>query len=65
MLSELNLTADFEHVRDLQEISRYGVMGMPVLIINGSVVASGSAPPKARLKIWIEKAASEQKQKQS
>lgn len=61
ILSELNLAADFEHVKEVREISQYGIMGMPALIINGVTVSSGSAPPKARLKIWIEKAASGQK----
>ena len=56
VLSELNLVADFEHVRDLLEIGQYGVMGTPALVINGKVIASGSVPPKAQLKIWIERA---------
>ena len=58
VLSELNLVADFEHVRDLLEIGHYGVMGTPALVINEKVITSGSVPPKAQLKIWIERAAS-------
>jgi len=63
VLSELNLSADFEHVKDVREISRYGIMGMPALIINGALVASGSAPSNAKIKQLIENAMSKQKQK--
>jgi len=52
-LSEINLTADVEHVRDLKEIGTYGVMGMPGLIINGKVMAVGKVPPKAKIKKWL------------
>ena len=57
ILPELSLVADFEHVRDLLEIGQYGVMGTPALVIDGKVITSGSVPPKAQLKIWIERAA--------
>lgn len=38
------MPADIEHVRDLKEISRYGVMGFPALVINREVKAVGSIP---------------------
>ena len=50
VMAELNAPADLEHVRDLKEIGRYGVMGMPALVINGKVKSVGSVPPKNRLK---------------
>jgi small redox-active disulfide protein 2 len=53
VLSEINLTADVEHVRDLKEIGTYGVMGTPGLIINGKVMAVGRVPPKAKIKKWL------------
>jgi len=57
MMTELNIAAGLEHVRDPLEIANFGVMGMPALIINGEVKASGSVPPKSRLKEWLLEAA--------
>ena len=34
VLSELNLAADFEHVTDIKEIARYGILQSPALVIN-------------------------------
>jgi hypothetical protein len=56
-MAELNIAAGFEHVRDPLEISNFGVIGMPALIINGEVKASGSVPPKSKLKEWLLEAA--------
>ena len=53
MMAELNIAADLEHVRDPLEIGNFGVIGMPALIINGEVKASGSVPPKSKLKEWL------------
>ena len=53
VLSELDLPADLEHVRDFQEISKYGVMGTPALLINGKVMCVGRVPPKLRIKEWL------------
>lgn len=54
VLSENGILAELEHVRDLEEIGRYGVMGMPALIINGIVKAVGIVPSKSRIKNWLE-----------
>ena len=56
-MAELNIAAGFEHVRDPLEIGNFGVIGMPALIINGEVKASGSVPPKSKLKEWLLEAA--------
>jgi len=53
VLSEINLSADVDHVRDIKEIGTYGVMGTPALIINGKVMAVGKVPAKAKLKKWL------------
>jgi len=53
---QLDLAADLEHVRDIKEIGKYGVMGMPALLINGKVLSVGRVPPKAKLKEWLEEA---------
>jgi hypothetical protein len=56
ILSELNIKGDIEHVRDIKEIGRYGVMGSPALLINGQVMAVGKIPPKLRLIEWLKEA---------
>ena len=40
-LAELNRAADVEYVTDLQKIMEAGVMSMPALAVNGTIVSSG------------------------
>ena len=54
VVSQLQLKAGIEHVRDIKEIGRYGVMGMPGLIINGEVKSVGRVPSRASLIQWLE-----------
>jgi small redox-active disulfide protein 2 len=56
VLTELKLEADFEHVTDIKEIARYGVLQSPALLINGNIMAKGSVPGKSQLVEWIRKA---------
>lgn len=58
VLSEMNQAADLEHVRDIKEIAKYGVMGMPALIINGRIMGWGNPPSKSKIKAWLEEALS-------
>ncbi len=53
VLSELNLPADVEHVKDMNEIASYGVFSMPVLIINDEVKSVGKLPTRDALKKWL------------
>ena len=46
VLAELNLAADFEHVTDIKEIARYGVMQSPALLINQNIIAGGRFPAR-------------------
>jgi len=55
-MSEINLIADIEHVRDIKEIGKYGVMGSPALLINGKVKSVGKVPPKNKLQEWLKEA---------
>jgi len=57
LLSELNLPASIEHVRDLKEIARYRIMATPALLINGKVLAKGTVPAKDKIKKWLTEAA--------
>ena len=53
LLSELNLPASLEHVRDMQQIAGYGIMTTPALLINGQVLAKGTLPAKAKMRKWL------------
>jgi small redox-active disulfide protein 2 len=53
-LAEMDLSADLEHVRDLKEIGRYGVMGTPAVIINGKVKCVGSVPHREKIIQWLK-----------
>jgi len=56
VLAEMKLEADMEHVREVKEIGKYGVMGMPALIINDKAVCVGKVPPRYKIKEWLENA---------
>ena len=60
VVSQIQITADIEHVRDIKEIGRWGVMGSPALVINGKVKSVGKIPPRARLIQWLEEANAQQ-----
>lgn len=53
VLTEIDLPAGVDHVTDIKEIARYGVMGSPALLINGKAVAVGTVPPRERVKKWL------------
>jgi small redox-active disulfide protein 2 len=55
-VSELDLPAGIDHVRDIREIGKYGVMGSPALIINGKVTAVGRVPMRNEIKKWLKEA---------
>ncbi len=50
VVAELGLPADIEHVTDLKEIARLGVVSTPALMINDELKAMGHAPSKDKLK---------------
>jgi small redox-active disulfide protein 2 len=54
VLAEMNLAADLEHVRDIKEIGRYGVMGTPALVINGKIMCVGTVPTGEKIKEWLK-----------
>ncbi len=56
VVSEMRITANIEHVRNIKEIGRYGVMGTPALVINGRVKSVGKIPSRAKLIQWLEEA---------
>ncbi len=56
VMAETGIMADIEHVRDIKEIGRYGVMGTPALLVNGQVKSVGKVPPRSELKEWLKEA---------
>jgi len=59
-LAELGIEAEVTKVADLNEISSYGVLMTPGLVINSKVYSSGKIPVMATLKKWIEEEARKQ-----
>jgi small redox-active disulfide protein 2 len=53
ILSEMGIAADLRHITDFKEISRYGVLGSPALVINNKILAAGEVPPKSKIRQWI------------
>lgn len=63
VLTELQLPAGVDHVTDIKEIARYGLMGSPALLINNKAVAVGSVPPRDRIRKWLVEASASLKTK--
>jgi small redox-active disulfide protein 2 len=57
-LTELNVAADVQKVKDIKEISSYGVFSTPALVINKIVKASGRIPSVTEIEEWIKEEAS-------
>lgn len=55
-LNEMDLAANLEHVRDIKEIGKFGVMGTPALLINDKVMCVGKVPSISKIKKWLEEA---------
>jgi|Deesub1362B_J571_1020462.scaffolds.fasta_scaffold00008_263 small redox-active disulfide protein 2 len=54
-LSELGISANCEHVKDLKKIAEYGVVVTPTLVINNKVVSKGKVLKKEQIeKILME-----------
>lgn len=55
-LSELNIAADVEKVKDIAKIVEAGIMQTPGLRINGKMKCTGRIPNKEEIKKWIVEA---------
>lgn len=53
-VTELGLTAEFEHVRDMDQIMAYPVMTTPALVIDEVVKVYGRMPSKDELLGWLK-----------
>lgn len=54
VLDQKGIAADIEHVKDLDEIWRYGVMNTPALVINERVLCSGRLPTRHKIEEWLQ-----------
>jgi small redox-active disulfide protein 2 len=52
-VAELQLDCNVEKVTDIQQITSYGVMMTPALVVDGEVKAMGKVPALAELKKLI------------
>ncbi|MDO4506153.1 MAG: thioredoxin family protein [Spirochaetales bacterium] len=50
LAAENNLSADIQHVTDLEQVMKYGVMSLPGLVINEKVVSYGRILNKNEIK---------------
>ena len=55
-LSEMNVAADFSHVKDMNEMIKRGVMFTPAVFINDKKVIEGRAPTEAEVAKLIKEA---------
>ena len=53
-LAELNIAADVQKIRDLKEISSFGVLATPGFVINGKVKVQGRIPSLSEIKELIK-----------
>ena len=53
VMSELGVAADIYHVRELDEIWRFGVTKTPALVIGGKVLSAGRIPTRFQVEQWI------------
>ncbi|MCP4726678.1 MAG: thioredoxin family protein [bacterium] len=52
-VEELEMEVDYEKVTDIMQITSFGVMTTPALVIDGKVIFSGKVPDVAELKDMI------------
>lgn len=52
-LSELQLIADVQEVKDPKEIAKHGVLFTPAVIINNEIVSQGKIPKYEEVKKWF------------
>jgi small redox-active disulfide protein 2 len=58
VLTEENIGAEVEHIRDVREIASYGMVATPALVINGKIKSYGRLPSKTQIKDWIKESVS-------
>jgi len=54
-IDELGIDAEIEKVQDIKEITKFGVMMTPALVIDGKVKSTGEIAPVKKIKKWLQK----------
>ncbi|MFH1837707.1 MAG: thioredoxin family protein [Candidatus Omnitrophota bacterium] len=52
--SKAGIEAEITKVTDLSEISRYGVMVTPALVVDGTVKSAGKIPTVEEINGWLQ-----------
>jgi protein-disulfide isomerase len=55
LLNKHNIEASFEKIVDIQEMTKYGFVLLPALIINGKVKSHGYLPKVEQIISWLNK----------
>ncbi|MFH1314099.1 MAG: thioredoxin family protein [Candidatus Eisenbacteria bacterium] len=53
LLADLEISADLDHVKDLNQIGRLGPVGVPALMINGKIFSAGRVPNRNEITKWL------------
>ncbi len=53
-VAELGLSAEFEHVKEMDKIMAYPIMTTPALVVDEEVKVSGRIPSKDELLGWLK-----------
>lgn len=53
-LAEMDVSADLQKIKDIQQIMAYKIMATPALVINDKVKVSGRVPKKDEIKKYIQ-----------
>lgn len=51
--AEKGVAIELSKVEDLPEITKYGVMSTPGVVVDGKVVHAGGVPDRARIAGWL------------
>lgn len=60
VLTELQLGVSVDHVTDIKEIAKYGIVSTPALLVNGKIVARGTVPSAKKIKELLVEAKRDQ-----
>lgn len=53
VVSERGLSAEFEHVREMDKIMAYPILSTPALVVDEAVKCSGRMPSKDEIAAWL------------
>ena len=53
IMNDIDVAADVFQVHDLDDISRFGIMRTPALVINGQVKCAGRLPTHTKTEEWL------------